>query len=170
MIFNKLNLTLSFLLIILFCQAQEYQVSSPDKKIVVSIKNGEELSYSVIFNGKPVLLESALGFEFKTEPAMNRGFAVTDHQERIINETWKPVVRSKHAEVVNHCNELQLMVKEKSGLMRQMELSFRAFDDGVAFRTKLFRSEKNGHRQVTKELTTFAIPGNPKAWVVEYGK
>jgi alpha-glucosidase len=170
MIFNKLNLTLSFLLIILFCQAQEYQVSSPDKKIVVSIKNGEELSYSVIFNGKPVLLESALGFEFKTEPAMNREFAVTDHQERIINETWKPVVRSKHAEVANHCNELQLMVKEKSGLMRQMELSFRAFDDGVAFRTKLFRSEKNGHRQVTKELTTFTIPGNPKAWVVEYGK
>ena len=170
MIFNKLNLTLSFLLIILYCQAQEYQVSSPDKKIVVSIKNGEELSYSVIFNGKPVLLESALGFEFKTEPAMNREFAVTDHQERIINETWEPVVRSKHAEVVNHCNELQLMVKEKSGLMRQMELSFRAFDDGVAFRTKLFRSEKNGHRQVTKELTTFTIPGNPKAWVVEYGK
>jgi alpha-glucosidase len=170
MIFNKLKLTLSFSLIILFCQAQEYQVNSPDKKIVVTIKNGEVLSYSVIFNGKPVLLESALGFEFKTEPAMNRGFAVIDHQERIINETWKPVVRSKHAEVVNHCNELQLMVKEKSGLMRQMELSFRAFDDGIAFRIQLFRSEKNGHRQVTKELTTFTIPGNPKAWVVEYGK
>ncbi|MEI6677943.1 MAG: glycoside hydrolase family 97 protein [Mariniphaga sp.] len=170
MIFNKLKLTLSFLLIAFFCQAQEYQLSSPDKKIVVVLKNGEELSYSVIFNGKPVLLESVLGFEFKTEAAMNKGFAVIDHQERIINETWKPVVRSKHAEVVNHCNELQLMVKEKSGLMRQMELSFRAFDDGIAFRIQLFRSEKNGHRQVTKELTTFAIPGNPKAWVVEYGK
>src|SRR5665648_1301579 len=123
-----------------------------------------------MFNGKSVIQESALGFEFKAEPAMNKEFEVIGKQERTINETWKPVVRSKHAEVINNCNELQIMLKEKTGLMRQMELTFRAFNDGVAFRTKLYRSEKNGHRQITKELTTFTIPGDPKAWVVEYGK
>ena len=164
------KLILLFLLYASFCQAQEYQVTSPDKKISATVKNGEALSYSVSFNGKPVIQESVLGFEFKTEPAMNKDFTVTDKQERTINETWKPVVRSKHAEILNNCNELQLLLKEKSGLMRQMELTFRAFNDGVAFRTKLFRSEKNDNRQITKELTTFSIPGNPKAWVVEYGK
>ncbi|WP_226995339.1 glycoside hydrolase family 97 N-terminal domain-containing protein, partial [Candidatus Symbiothrix dinenymphae] len=46
---------------------------------------------------------------------------------------------------------------------------FRVYDDGVAFRYKLYRSERIGNRQLTKELTTFAIPGNPDAWVVEYG-
>lgn len=170
MIFNKLKLSFLFLLIAAFSQAQDYKVTSPDKKISVAIKNGDELSYSVVFDGKPVILESALGFEFKAEPIMSKGFAVIDQQEQTINETWKPVVKSKHAEVVNNCNELKLMLKEKAGLMRQMELSFRAYNDGVAFRTRLYRSEKNGHRQVTKELTSFAIPGNPKAWVVEYGK
>lgn len=166
----KFKLILLFLLIASFCQAQEYQVTSPDKKINATIENGEALNYSVSFNGKSVIQKSVLGFEFKTEPAMNKDFTVTDKQERTINETWKPVVRSKHAEILNNCNELQLLLKEKTGLMRQMELTFRAFNDGVAFRTKLFRSEKNGHRQITKELTTFSIPGNPKAWVVEYGK
>ncbi|KAA6310339.1 hypothetical protein EZS27_038341, partial [termite gut metagenome] len=32
----------------------------------------------------------------------------------------------------------------------------------------LYRSERIGNRQLTKELTTFNIPGNPDAWVVEY--
>ncbi len=167
---NFKNLTIPFLFISTFCFAQDFLVTSPDKKISILIKNTAELSYSVSFGDKPVILESAIGFEFKTEPAMNKDFEVLSHHGQTINETWKPVVRSKHAEVVNHCTELKLMLREKTGLMRQMELSFRAYNDGIAFRTKLFRSEKNGHRQITKELTTFNIPGNPKSWVVEYGK
>ena len=31
------------------------------------------------------------------------------------------------------------------------------------------RSAKVGERQIVKELTTFSIPGDPKAWIVEYG-
>lgn len=159
-----------FLLISSFCTAQDFQLNSPDKKIGVSIKNNGDLTYFVTFNGKEIVQKSELGFEFKAEPAMNKGFAVIDKKVNTINETWKPVVKSKHSEIINNCNELQLILKEKTGLMRLMDLTFRAFNDGVAFRTKLYRSEKNGHRQITKELTTFNIPGNPKSWVVEYGK
>jgi alpha-glucosidase len=54
--------------------------------------------------------------------------------------------------------------------MRQMELIVRAYNDGTAFQYKLFRAAKPGERQITKELTTFSIPGDPKAWIVEYGK
>lgn len=166
---NHLALSLLFLFIAPLCVAQDYQVLSPDKKISISINNADNLNYSVTFNGKTVIRESALGFEFKAEPSMNKGFSVIEKKGQLISETWKPIVRSKHAEVVNRCSELKLMLREKAGLMRQMELCFRAYDDGIAFRTKLFRSAKNGHRQITKELTTFSIPGNPKAWVVEYG-
>jgi len=52
--------------------------------------------------------------------------------------------------------------------MQQIELQVRVFNDGAAFRYKLSRAAKIGDRQITKELTTFSIPGNPKAWVVEY--
>ena len=168
--FCSLNLTLLFLIISSFGYSQDFEVNSPDKKIAVTIHNSGKIGYSVTFNGKQIIQESIIGFEFKNEPPMDHGFAVIDHHERKINETWKPVVKSKHAEVADNCNELQLLLKEKSGLMRQMELTFRAYDDGAAFRTRLYRSEKNGHRQITKELTGFNIPGNPKAWVVEYGK
>jgi alpha-glucosidase len=53
--------------------------------------------------------------------------------------------------------------------MREMELYVRAYDDGVAFRYKLYRSEIVGDREIIRELTTFSIPGDPNAWIVEYG-
>ena len=167
-----MNFRVLFLLLLIspYCHSQNYQVSSPDKNIDVRINNGDKISYTISFNRKEVISESTLGFEFKNEPAMFQQFVVMDTHEQTLNETWKPVVKSKHSVIRNNFNELRLLFREKSGWMRQMELTFRVYDDGVAFRTRLFRSGKNGHRQITKELTTFNIPGNPKAWVVEYGK
>lgn len=167
---NKFSISLIIIFFASYVQAQDYQLTSPDKRISVLIKNGDELNYSVTFNGNKIIQESSLGFEFKGEAAMGKGLSVIDNKEQILNETWKPVIKSKHAKVLNHFSELQLVMKEKEGLMRQMDLCFREFNDGVAFRYKLYRSGKIGSRQITKELTTFNIPGNPKVWVVEYGK
>jgi len=148
---------------------QTIAVKSPDNKIEVTISNNEKLTYSVSFNGKIIINPSQLGFEFKDEPVLMSNFSIVDHSMRNINETWIPVVKSKHSEVLNSCNELQLNLKEMTGQMREMELTVRAYDNGTAFRYKLLRSGKVGDRQITKELTTFCIPGDPKAWVVEYG-
>jgi alpha-glucosidase len=100
---------------------------------------------------------------------MEGNFAVLDQSLKSFNETWIPVVKSKHAEVIDNYNELHLLLKEKSDPGRQMELFMRVYNDGAAFRYKLFRGAKAGDRQIVKELTTFAVPGDPKAWVVEYG-
>jgi alpha-glucosidase len=151
-------------------QAQDISVKSPDNKIVVSINNSDNLSFSVTFNGRTIIEKSSMGFEFKDEPPMKGGFRITGQSLKSINETWKPVVRSKHAEIANNYNELQLLLKEKDAPMRQMELYVRAYNDGAAFRYKLSRAGRIGDRQITKELTTFCIPGEPKAWIVEYPK
>ena len=167
------NLKKSILLLLIFIgvksNAQTIAVKSPDNKIEVTVSNNEKLTYSVTFNGKLIINPSQLGFEFKDEPVMAANFSIVDHSVRNINETWIPVVKSKHAEITNNCNELLLTLKEKSGEMRQMEITVRAYNNGAAFRYKLLRSGKAGDRQITKELTTFSIPGDPKAWVVEYG-
>jgi len=149
--------------------SQSMSISSPDKTIAVTVDNGEKISYSVKFNDQVIVNPSQLGFEFLGEPAMNGNFAIIGQKTETINETWQPVVKSKHAQVLNNCTELQLTLKEKSGLMRQMELFVRAYNDGVAFRYKLYRSARAGNRQITKELTTFNIPNDPKSWIVEYG-
>ena len=151
--------------------SQDFTVKSPDEKIIVAINNGEKLSYSVTYQGKPVVNSSRMGFEFKDEPAMDGNFIVLEDQsiKKTIEDKWIPVVKSKHAEITVEYNELVLSLKEKSGPMRQMVLYVRVYDDGAAFRYKLSRSAKVGDRQIVKELTTFCIPGDPKAWIVEYG-
>jgi alpha-glucosidase len=153
----------------LLSYSQSLSISSPDKTIAVTVDNGEKVSYSVKYNDRVIVNPSQLGFEFLGEPAMNGNFAIIGKKTETINETWQPVVKSKHAQVLNNCTELQLTLKEKSGLMRQMELFVRAYNDGVAFRYKLYRSARAGNRQITKELTTFNIPNDPKSWIVEYG-
>ncbi len=153
----------------LLSYSQSLSISSPDKTIAVTIDNSEKVSYSVKYNDRVIVNPSQLGFEFLGEPAMSGDFAIIGQKTETINETWQPVVKSKHAQVLNNCTELQLTLKEKSGLMRQMELFVRAYNDGVAFRYKLYRSARAGNRQITKELTTFNIPNDPKSWIVEYG-
>jgi len=149
--------------------AQTISVKSPDNKIVVNVDNKEKLLYSVSFNGRTIINPSQLGFEFKDELPMTGDFKVVNQALKNFNETWIPVVKSKHSEVLNNYNELQLKLKEQTGAMREMELFVRVYNDGAAYKIKLLRSGKVGDRQITKELTTFSIPGDPKAWIVEYG-
>ena len=148
--------------------AQNISVKSPDSNIVISINNDEKLSYSVTFHDKSIVNSSQLGFELKDEPSMTGNFSIADQSLKTINEKWIPVVKSKHAEILNNYSELLISLREKSGSMRQLGLEIREYNDGVAFRYKLFRAAKAGDRQITKELTSFNIPGDPKAWIVEY--
>jgi len=160
---------LFFIMSAAIANAQTIELKSPDDKIIVRVTNNEKLTYSVSYNGKIIINPSELGFEFKDEPPMTGNFSVIDQTIKNINETWIPVVKSKHAEILNYYNELILFLIEKSDPMRQLEFSVRAYNDGAAFRYKLSRSARAGDRQITKELSTFNIPGDPKAWIVEYG-
>ncbi|HUX96192.1 MAG TPA: glycoside hydrolase family 97 protein [Bacteroidales bacterium] len=148
---------------------QSFAISSPDKNLVFTINNDHGLEYSVTFRNNTVINTSKLGFEFVDESPLAGNFSVLDQSFKSFNETWMPVVRSKHAEVLNNYNELTLLLKEKSDPGRMMELFVRSYNDGIAFRFRLPRGATVGNRQIVKELTTFAIPGDPKAWVVEYG-
>jgi alpha-glucosidase len=152
----------------LLVSAEDLSVKSPDNNIVITVSNAEKLSYAVTYKGRSIIDPSQLGFEFKDEQPMTGNFSVIDHKEKNVNDKWIPVVKSKHAEILNNYNEMHLILKEKSGPMRRMELFVRTYNDGAAFRYKLLRSARIGERQITKELTTFAIPGDPKAWIVEY--
>lgn len=165
----KKPITLLFLIMGTLLNAQINKVKSPDNKIEVTIVNNDKLTYSVSYNGRAIINPSQLGFEFKDETAMTGSFTLIDQSVMTINANWIPVVKSRHAEIINNYNELKLSLKEKSGPVRDLELFVRAYNDGAAFRFKLFRSGKIGDRQITKELTTFSIPGDPKAWIVEYG-
>lgn len=151
------------------CFSQTFKLVSPDKRTVVEISNDSRLQYAVSYDGLTIIHPSSLGFEFKNEPAMDTNMNVTGHIAHTIAQTWIPVVKTKHRIITDHYNELELSLVERSGQLRRMNVFFRAYDDGVAFRYQLFGAAEIGDRQITQELTNFNLPAAAKAWVADYG-
>jgi len=150
-------------------KAQVYTIQSPDKHISVEVKNLDRLSYSVSLDGKTVIAESPMGFQLKGEEDMYGNFAVKNDAKVVSGEeTWTPVVRNKHAECRVPYNELALALKEKSGQYRQMDVTFRVMNDGVAFRYGLYGIPVLGNREITRELTGYNVPEESSLWIPDF--
>lgn len=114
--------------------AQSYRLESPNKNISVTVDHQKSLSFSVGMGGKPVLDKSTIslilnGVELGGSPRLRRV------EKTSVDETIRPVVRQKSAEIRNNYNQLQLFYKGN------YSVTFRAFDDGIAYRFET--NEKN---------------------------
>ena len=139
--------------------AQTYTVSSPEGNIVLTIDNGLELKYSVSLEGDVMIAPSPMGFEFKGEAPMTGGFSVLgEPKQQGKVEEWTPVVANKHSFISVPYNELVLNLQEKDTPYRKMDLTFRVMNDGVAFRYTLYGTPVLGNREITREVTGFAVP------------
>lgn len=149
--------------------AQNVSLQSPDGEITLNIGLSGELSYSVSYRGTQVITPSPLGFEFQGEAAMRSGFTLLNKPVSTLkNDSWTPVVKNKHARIDVQWNETHIALEEKEGERRRMDLYFRAYDNGVAFRYKLYGSKTIGNRAISRELTGFSVPTHAQAWVAEY--
>lgn len=149
--------------------AQTITLQSPNKQISLQINYGGDLSYTVSYRGNRLINESPLGFQFEGEPEMRGGFELINTPKNIAqHESWLPVVKNKHAKVDVFWNETHLALVEKDGERRRMDLYFRTYDNGIAFRYQLHGSKTIGNRAISRELTGFSLPTTAYAWVAEY--
>ena len=123
--------------VLLLCGCQsstESVLTSPDGKVQVVFALGAEgePTYSVRRNGKPVLLPSALGLE-STEQSLTSCFCI-DSISRASRDTVWETVWGEERLIRDHHNEMTVHLSHPSGT--RMDIVFRAFDDGFAFRYK----------------------------------
>ncbi|MFV0537916.1 MAG: glycoside hydrolase family 97 protein [Dysgonomonas sp.] len=150
--------------------AQNFDVVSPSGDIKFNISYEQRLSYSISYHGKTLIGDSPLGFEFIDEAPLQLNLELLDTpQIQSKNDSWVPVVKNKHDSVELVWNEITLKLKEKENECRQIDFTVRVYDDGVAFRYRLYGGRKIGNRQITKELTSYSFPKTSTAWVTEYG-
>ena len=104
------SVILVFVLSLLHAQS----VKSPSNALEVNFKlvNNGQPSYTVNYNGKPVILESTLGIKLKDKPALDGNFEIQSSKADTFNESWKPVLGQK-ASIVNHYNELTIALVQK---------------------------------------------------------
>lgn len=145
---------------------QEYKITSPDHCIEVCVSKPvaeEPLVYSVTYNGRVVIEPSALGVS-TGEPDKGALWKIGRIQYSEVEDNYTLTLgKSKHVE--SRCREMTMEMQTGSG--RKIQVTFRAFDDGVAFRyTWLSDGVTSDDISVTDEWSHFRLAGDPKATVL----
>src|SRR6476469_7121820 len=89
-------------------------VSSPNgrNRVGVAVNEGK-LYYIVNRDGRPLLMPSMLGFEFKGAPTLRDGLRITGTKRSTHDETWTQPW-GEVARVRDHHNELRVSVAESA--------------------------------------------------------
>lgn len=154
------SLYLVFVMNIVFSQS----VSSPSNKISVNFKltaTGQP-TYTVNYKNKPVILESTLGIRLKGKPALEANFEIDSIKNSSFNESWKPVL-GEQANIENHYNEIIIALFQKETQVK-MNIIFRVFDEGVAFRYDFPKQVALNYFIISDEVSQFNLAENNKVF------
>jgi len=147
------------------CCGDKLQVQSPDGKIAIDfeLSDGKPM-YSVTRSGVEILEPSAMGFVFKeAETHASLGALKVVHVETSTSdETWTQVWGEKK-DIRDHHRGLLVSLQEQAEPHRKLEIEFRAFDDGVAFRYRYPQQGEAG-LVIMDELTEFNLAQDGQAW------
>ena len=145
-------------------------VASPDGEnvVTVSVRQGT-LVYSLDRQGKPLLLPSRLGFDFRGAPPLGDSVRIVDSARTKADETWTQPW-GEVARVRDQHNELRVTAEETTSRHRRFVVAFRAFDDGVAFRYELPEQPGLGDFEIMDERTEFTFAQNARAWWIPSNK
>ncbi|MBQ8101244.1 MAG: glycoside hydrolase family 97 protein [Paludibacteraceae bacterium] len=154
------------------CTRPAAVLRSPDGQITLTatVDADGTASYSAAYRGETVILPSHLGFLLQDGTDLSRfrlaGFSRDSH-----DDTWEQPWGERRL-VRNHYNELTMHLTPTNspteGEPCRVNIVFRAFDDGIAFRYEVSNSlpygEERGGVVITDELTEFRLPWNAEAW------
>ena len=146
---------------------QTINIYSPDRniKLGAGLTAGGELSYSVTYKNKAVILPSGLSLKFK-EPAVElKQFTIQKIDSANHDETWK-TVWGEYSSIRDLHKELKLSVKDKNGSGIIVNVIFRVFNEGVGFRYEFPDQEKLDHFVLADEVSQFHLTGDHKTfWI-----
>ena len=174
----RISILLSFLLLGLnfsnVIKASNYDVLSPNKKLVMHIQqqtNGE-LTYSFTANGTLLIDKSQMGFKLESKEIVpGAGWIIKHISKKGIRSVWKPVW-GKRAIVPDRYNELTIEMERSSAAINKNNLATtpnkinliaRAYDDGIAFQYKI-PTDNKGEAKVLSEQTNYNFAGDYTAW------
>ena len=163
-----LSLIILLFLVAPVLKAKEFQVLSPDGKIKVTVSVEKGMKYSVKFENNIVIEPSSIAFTFRQAPPLGKDLQIISDKTFTVDETWKPILK-RFETIRNHFNGLKIEMKEIRFPSRLINLEFRVFNDGVAFRTEFPDQQFNHEYVITDELSQFNFTSSHSCWAVNYG-
>lgn len=121
-------------------------------------------SYSISFNGRELIRPSSLQWQLAPHGLLRplRLIGVV-HGERDEVYTLNP---GKTSSARDHYREMRVTLEEYSAPSRRLDIVFRAYDDGVAFRYVVAQQAGLSEFHLAAEHSTFACTGDPRMYVL----
>jgi alpha-glucosidase len=162
-------MTNRFLIFLIFLNLQafaQWQVTSPNGKVRANIQRADDgkISYSVdyIDNFVPTVIikSSPLGIT-RNDQDFTSNLTNETATNEIIDDHYT-MLTGKQSSLWNYANQLTLSFKNTNNA--KLQIIFRAYDDGVAFRY-IFPENTKQLVNITGENTGFSLPTGGKGWL-----
>ena len=136
----------------------EWQLSSPSGTVTLHVRLAEALFYSVSYRGQQIVTDSKLGLEFAgTSSGGSARMHFLKATEGAADTRWSNPF-GKNNPVRDHFKELELSFDIAAGPAPKMNVVFRAYDSGVAFRYVLLgQAPSPYHEPVDPPLRNFTL-------------
>jgi alpha-glucosidase len=157
--------------------AAPLRVNSPDGSLALTFEiktlpqpylPGARPYYRVSHKGQPVLRPSPLGLDFKGAPALDHDLEIVGSDRQSHDSTWENRFGTQR-QVRDHYNQLTVSLRERRAPNRRMDVIFRAYDEGVAFRYALPNQDALGAFTLAAENSGFYFAGEAHAYAMKLG-
>ncbi len=141
-------------------------MTSPDGRtqITFGVNDTSSIYYQVALEDKQVIQPSFLGFEVEGEPDLGNNLEILSYEESSVSQIWSPVVGERDS-IPDIYNQLDVRLKETELPHRIFEMTFRIYNEGVAFQYTLMPNGNKPQIVIKKELTELNIGDNLNGWV-----
>ena len=143
-----------------------FQLLSPDGDLALSVEKDSAglYVYSLADKGETLVVASRLGFEGVSQGQIPGADWQATASTASHDGVWKPVW-GKRTEVKDQYNELTLSFQAPGGRtgVDRVQIVFRAYDDGVAFRY-LVPKDVRQSEEIKQECTQYGFAGDYTAW------
>jgi alpha-glucosidase len=162
------NLILILIATSLFSCTKSIQIKSPDGKITVTVGTGDSSAvlYSVAIDDSIIIQNSQMGFLLGEGQEVGKNLEIISFSEMEVNQLWNPVY-GERSEIKDRFNEAKIQLKEKSSPGKEFEITFRVYNEGVAFNYTFPAQSENETLHIQKELTEFRLTQNFECWASE---
>ena len=116
-----------------------------------------------------MLTDSPLGLDFEGAPPLDHGFEITGTDRISRDDKWTNDL-GPIREVPDHYNQLRISLREKPAPGRRVDLIFRAYNKGAAFRYFLPKQTAMEKFILTAENTGFYFAHDAYAFALNMGR
>lgn len=137
-------------------RAREYTVTSPDRRIVVTVATDPVLTWRVERDGERLIDASRIGLKLTGEAPFGEQCAVRRIARRAVDQRMTAEVPTKFREVRDRCNELLISFRG------DWAVRLRVYDNGAAYR---FETSRKGNVEIERECAEFRFAeGSETLW------